>query len=122
MWCTPAHGPTADTMSPVRVFREIPDANRWNKLQAARCAAAVVRLIAVERPDVIVSTGALPGYFSVAFGKTMRANTIWVDSVANAEELSMSGQRAGSKADLWLTQWEHLARPGGPAYFGSVFG
>ena len=24
------------------------------------------------------------------------------------------------KADLWLTQWPHLAKDGGPQYFGSV--
>ena len=32
----------------------------------------------------------------------------------------LSGQLAGRFADLWLTQWRHLARPGGPNYIGSV--
>jgi len=34
--------------------------------------------------------------------------------------LSLSGRRVGPWADLWLTQWEHLARPEGPEYRGSV--
>jgi len=52
--------------------------------------------------------------------KLLRMKTIWVDSIANADELSMSGQKAGGCADLWLTQWHHLAAEGGPSYLGSV--
>jgi hypothetical protein len=44
---------------------------------------------------------------------------VWVDSVANAEELSLSGKMASEKADLCLTQWPHLAS-GAVAYEGSV--
>ena len=46
--------------------------------------------------------------------------TVWVDSVANAEELSMSGQKAGGCVDLWLTQWPHLAGDDGPRCYGNV--
>ena len=72
------------------------------------------------KPDVVITTGAAPGYFAVRFGKLLGARVVWVDSVANAEELSLSGQKAGSFVDLWLTQWPHLARDGGPQCFGSV--
>jgi hypothetical protein len=54
------------------------------------------------------------------FGRLLGCKTIWVDSIANVDELSLSGQQAGRFADLWLTQWEHLERPEGPEYFGSV--
>jgi hypothetical protein len=40
--------------------------------------------------------------------------------VANVDELSMSGRKAGPHADLWLTQWPHLAAANGPRYSGSV--
>ena len=75
-----------------------------------------------ENPDVIVSTGAAPGYFAIRFGRLLGIKTIWIDSIANAEELSMSGQKAGKHADLWLTQWKHLAKPQGPLYYGNVIG
>jgi hypothetical protein len=45
---------------------------------------------------------------------------IWIDSVANVEKLSMSGKLAGHIATLWLTQWEHLAKPKGPHYGGAI--
>lgn len=101
-------------------FRLIFDANRWNKLALLRCALGILLLIVREKPDVVISTGAAPGYFGVRFGKWLGARVIWVDSVANAEELSMSGQKAGKFADLWLTQWQHLAKADGPEWMGSV--
>jgi hypothetical protein len=56
----------------------------------------------------------------VRFGKWLGARVVWVDSIANVEELSMSGAKAGSFVDLWLTQWPHLARESGPHCFGNV--
>ena len=104
-------------------YLTVPEASRWERRRAARCAIAVAWMLIRVRPDVIVSTGALPGFFAVAFGKiVLRRRTIWVDSIANADELSMSGSKAGRFADLWLTQWEHLARPDGPHFAGSVLG
>lgn len=80
------------------------------------------RALAVERPDVVVTTGAAPGYLAIRLGKLLGARTIWIDSVANADELSMSGRRALQQADVCITQWEHLADRDGPHYYGSVFG
>mgnify|MGYP000882812866 FL=1 len=101
-------------------FHLIPDSNRWNKLALIRSAAAIFLLVLRIRPDVVITTGAAPGYFGVRFGKWLGARAVWVDSVANVEELSMSGAKAGTVVDLWLTQWPHLSRDGGPACFGNV--
>ncbi len=101
-------------------FHLIPDSNRWNKIALIRSALSIFLLVLRLRPDVVITTGAAPGYFGARFGKLLGARTIWVDSVANVEELSMSGVKAGSFVDLWLTQWPHLARDGGPQCFGSV--
>lgn len=75
-----------------------------------------------ERPEVIISTGAAPGYLGLRIGKWFGARTIWIDSIANAEKLSLSGQLVRNCADLWLTQWPHLARQDGPLFRGSVLG
>lgn len=101
-------------------FRVIPDSNRWNKLALLRCALSLGWLLWREQPDVVISTGAAPGYFALRLARLFGARTIWVDSVANAEELSLSGQKVQSHADLWLTQWPHLTRENGPHYRGSV--
>ena len=107
-------------LDPDSEFRLIPDANRWNKVGLVRALFAVTRLMWRERPDVVISTGAAQGYFAIRVGRLFGARTVWLDSIANGEELSLSGQKAGPHASLWLTQWAHLARPGGPHYGGSV--
>jgi UDP-N-acetylglucosamine:LPS N-acetylglucosamine transferase len=101
-------------------FRIVPDANRWAKLKLIWTALNVLWVLLRERPDVIISTGAAVGYFAIYFGKKLGARTVWVDSMANVEALSMSGQKARPYADLWLTQWPHLAAPDGPAFRGCV--
>lgn len=101
-------------------FHLIPDSNRFKKLDLLHCALAVLWLVWRLRPDVVITTGAAPGYFGVRFGKMLGARVIWIDSVANVEELSMSGAMAGTFADLWLTQWPHLVRQSGPQCFGNV--
>jgi UDP-N-acetylglucosamine:LPS N-acetylglucosamine transferase len=100
-------------------FRVVPDSNFSDKFALIKTAVAVFRLLRNVRPDVIVSTGAAPGFFAVRLGKLLGSRTIWIDSIANSEELSMSGRRAGF-VDLWLTQWPNLASDGGPKYCGNV--
>ena len=101
-------------------FYVVRDANRWNKVGLVRMALSVFFTLLRERPSVVISTGAAPGYFALRFGRWLGARTIWVDSIANVEELSLSGRKIGKYADLWLTQWPHLARPEGPQYVGAV--
>ncbi len=98
----------------------IPDCNRSTPFRAAFCAMRLAFLILRHRPDVIVSTGALPGVIGLALGKLFRSETIWIDSVANAEELSSSGRLAKRFAKLCLSQWELPARKSGAGYAGSV--
>ena len=102
------------------VLHVVRDATQWNPVGAAILAAQVFNLVARIRPDIVVSTGAAPGYFALRFGKLFGARTIWVDSLANVDRLSKSGLLAGKYADLWLTQWPELARSGGPEYAGQV--
>ena len=101
-------------------FFTIRDASRWNKLGLVATAAGMLWILLRVRPRVVLSTGAAPGFLAILLGKCLGARTIWIDSIANAERLSLSGEKAGRFADLWLTQWAHLARPHGPFYRGSV--
>ena len=101
-------------------FYRINDATRWNKWGLIKMAVRILLVMLRERPDVIVSTGAAPGYFALRCGKFIRARTVWLDSIANVDSLSMAGERAGRFADLWLTQWQHLERPLGPWFVGAM--
>ena len=101
-------------------FYTMPDCNIQTRLGMLRSAFSILWILLRERPEVVISTGAAPGYFAIHFGKWLGARTIWIDSIANVEELSLSGRKVGKYADLWLTQWPHLVQAGGPHFQGNV--
>ena len=101
-------------------FYRFPDANRERKLALLAQIMRIAWILLRVRPDVIVSTGASCGYVAIRIGRIFGARTLFVDSIANAERLSLSGQLACRHANLMLTQWPHLASTEGPRYRGSV--
>ena len=98
----------------------VPDCSRDDKVGFLKAIFAIGWQVARHRPHVVISTGALPGVIALAFGRLFGARTIWVDSVANAEEFSMSGRYAKRFAHLWLSQWDHVAKAEGGEYAGAV--
>ncbi|MDQ8188065.1 hypothetical protein [Pelagicoccus sp. SDUM812002] len=103
-------------------FYVVPDCNRWEKWKLVKGSLSILKLIITQKPDIVVSTGAAPGFLAIRFAKLFGKKTIWLDSIANAEELSLSGQKAKNSCDMWMTQWEHLAKVDGPIYRGNILG
>lgn len=101
-------------------FYRVLDANQREKWAMVKMMVQVLFVVLRERPHVVISTGAAPGYMALRFGRLFGARTIWVDSFANVDQLSLAGRLAGPHADLWLTQWAHLAKPDGPEFIGAV--
>lgn len=101
-------------------FYTVTDANFNQKIKLILLFIQMLILFIKERPDVVISTGAAPGFFAIVIGKLFRAKTLWLDSIANGEELSKSGNHVSRWADEWLTQWEPLSTKNGPFYKGKV--
>jgi len=101
-------------------FYAVKDVSRLHKWAIFATVGKLTWILLRERPKVIITTGSAPGMLALRLGKLIGARCAWIDSIANVEQLSMSGQKAGAVADLWLTQWEHLSRAEGPRYEGSV--
>lgn len=101
-------------------FYAVNDSSRSDIFGLIKTAQQLARILWTERPDIVISTGAAPGYIALRLARLIKAKTVWVDSIANVDQLSLSGLKVGRYADLWLTQWPHLARPEGPHYGGSV--
>ncbi len=99
------------------------DANKWQKMRLVYQLLQIAWILFRTRPSVVISTGAAPGFFALKLGKLLGARTLWLDSVANVEELSLSGEKVKKSADLWLTQWPKLAEkdPSGKLkYLGNI--
>ncbi|MFN3786686.1 MAG: oligosaccharide biosynthesis protein Alg14, partial [Thiothrix sp.] len=73
-----------------------------------------------EHPQAILSTGAAPGALAIWLGSFFGIRTIWVDSIANVKQLSRAGKLAQKRADVFLTQWEHLSDGHNILYKGAV--
>ncbi len=103
------------------VYYGIPDATRRDRLAFGPLVFRVARILLKERPDVVVTTGAAPGLITLVLAKLLlRSRTVWIDSIANVDEMSTAGRLARHFSDAWLTQWEHLSTPEGPQYWGAV--
>jgi hypothetical protein len=87
----------------------VPDANKDGKIDLIRCFFAVFKRVILLKPRVVITTGAAPGLMGIVVGKILGAKTIWIDSIANVEKLSLSGRIALKIADRVYTQWEHLS-------------
>ncbi len=98
----------------------VPDCNADTPLAILRCAALIGARMVRLRPDVVITTGALPGLIAILCGRMVGARTLWVDSVANAETLSASGRMARRMAHLTLSQWPDVAARTGTSCKGSV--
>ena len=97
------------------------DSTRWDKLGMLILGLQMLVVMLRVRPHVVVSTGAAPGCLAILLGRAIGSRTIWLDSIANVEEVSMSGRLVRRVTGLWLTQWPHLSSADGPEYAGRVF-
>ncbi len=92
-----------------RVVHNILDVSADNKLLLIPLAFQLLYLFFRERPQTILSTGAAPGVVAVFLGKYLGIHTIWVDSIANVQQLSRSGRMVKNYADVVITQWPSLS-------------
>ncbi len=101
-------------------FMTVNDATRWDRIGLLKMGLRLVWIMLKVRPHVVISTGAAPGYFAIRLGRLLGARTVWIDSIANVEQMSMTGMLVRKHAGLWLTQWPHLAEENGPTFAGGV--
>jgi len=104
MSTNPDIGPTLNNYT----YYRVPDANQGTKFDLIRCFFHVAWVVFKQRPKAIITTGAAPGLMGIIAGRLIGAKTIWIDSIANAEQLSLSGKIAGYFADRVYTQWANL--------------
>jgi hypothetical protein len=62
----------------------------------------------------------LPGLVGIAIARLFGVQTLWIDSVANAEVLSASGKLARRIAHTTVSQWEHVAAQEGVGFQGRI--
>lgn len=61
-----------------------------------------------EKPDYIISTGALITYPFCLIAKIKKVKIIYIESFARVDEPSLTGRLMYPLADLFLVQWEEM--------------
>lgn len=119
LYVTTAAGQSAPTGG--RLVAKISDGSRSEPWRLVVATVQLAALMFRFRPQAVITTGAAPGYLALRLAKLRGCRTVWLDSIANSEEISMSARLARPYADLWLTQWEDLSRQTpGLDYWGQV--
>lgn len=91
-------------------YYSVPDFNRSNMTGLFTAAQKLIGIYLKEKPDVVISTGAAPGLVGLIIAKCLGIRTVWIDSIANVEELSLSGRIASKFCSRVYTQWPNLAK------------
>ena len=74
-----------------------------------------------ERPDVLISTGmGWVDIFMFPFCRLMGTYTVYIESAANIDYITGTGELVRRFADRFLVQWEELAESIGAEYHGGI--
>lgn len=87
----------------------VPDFSRWDAWKIIPSLWSTWSVVRGLKPRAIITTGAAPGLVAILVGRMCGIRTLWIDSIANAEQLSGSGKMARRLAHRIFTQWPHLA-------------
>ncbi len=103
----------------------VPQMNRHEKfflLHFVKLFINTIEIMVKEKPDVIISTGALISFPFCFIGKLMFKKIIFIESFARVRKKSLTGKLVYPIADLFLYQWEDLKQeyPKGK-YVGGIF-
>jgi UDP-N-acetylglucosamine:LPS N-acetylglucosamine transferase len=89
----------------------------WLPYQAPRDFLALIfnipktfRILRLERPDVVVSTGASIAINFAFMAKLLRIRFIYIESISRAKELSISGRLVYLISDEFYVQWPELCK------------
>lgn len=96
-------------LSPAHSFYVVSDFNRTSPHLILKSFLSSIKIFLKEKPDAVISTGAAPGLVMILIGWIFRKKTIWIDSLANVNRLSLSGKLISPFASRVYTQWRHLA-------------
>lgn len=104
---------------------EVPQINRKEKFFVSkflRLFAQALRILLRERPDFIITTGALAAFPFCLCGKLLHKKIIYIESFARVEGKSLTGKLVYPFADLFIVQWPEMLQFYPKAvYVGGIF-
>ena len=117
-------GGQADSCNFERIYT-LPQINRHEHGFACHFAQLLFRawkILRAEKPDMVVTTGALIAFPFCLLGKMTGAKIVYIESFARVHSKSLTGRLVYPFADLFLVQWETMLQLYPKAKFvGGIF-
>lgn len=103
----------------------VPQINRHEKtfiFKFISLFAKANKILRKEKPDIIITTGALASYPFCVLAKLSGKKVIYIESFARVYEKSLTGKLVYPFADLFIVQWESMLKCYPKAeYKGGIF-
>lgn len=90
-------------------FYFITDPGR-NLFKLLKLLIKAIKIFLIERPDVLLSTGANVSIPFFILGKLLNKKLIYIESISRVTRPSLSGRLIYKIADLFFIQWESLRK------------
>jgi len=103
-------GGVAEEMKKTSRIRAIPNIVRHNPISWIVGAVLSAYAVLVERPDVVISTGAGIVVFFCVFAKLLGAKLIFIESMARVERPTLTARLLYPFSDLFIVQWPDLLK------------
>lgn len=68
------------------------------------------RILSKERPDFVITTGALMAFPFCVVAKFMGIKVIYIESFARVYDMSLTGKLVYHMADLFIVQWKEMLK------------
>lgn len=103
----------------------VPQINRKEKrfiLHFFRLVGQAIYILHKEKPQVVITTGALAAYPFCLVQKLRKGKVVYIESFARVNNASLTGKLVYPMADLFLVQWESMKEVYPKAkYVGGIF-
>ncbi|GLQ75302.1 glycosyltransferase family protein [Vibrio penaeicida] len=101
-------------------YYKVDDFSRDDAYKSVKVLFQCLKLLRKEKPKLVITTGAAPGLVMLFLSKFLGIKSIWIDSVANSQTLSLSGKIAKKLGVQVLSQWEKVAEKCDVNYYGRL--
>lgn len=95
-----------------RVY-EVPQVNRkeWKSmLRFVGIWVSTLRILLKEKPDAVLSTGAMVAFPALVLGKLLGKKVLFIECMFNVDEPTLTGKLTYRFADLFIVQWEEMLK------------
>lgn len=116
-WVTFDYADTKYLLKGERLYKAFYPTNR-NIKNFLRNFFLAIRVLSKEKPDVIISTGAGVSVPFFYLAKLMRIKTIYIESLARVNDLSLSGKLVYPVTSEFIVQWNELTTKFSRTKFG----